>query len=223
MEPILQLGNVVLGFRGPDGAVPVLTGVSLAVAPGEFVTVQGKSGSGKTTLLLVAGGLFAPDEGTVTLKGESLYGLPTEARSRFRAAHLGFVFQQFHLIPYLSVLDNILAAGLAAPSPGAESRARELAGRFGLAHRLRHVPAALSTGEQQRTALCRALLNRPALLLADEPTGNLDRENGELILAALSEFAAEGGAVLLVTHDPAATRHAHRALRLRNGMLEADG
>jgi ABC-type lipoprotein export system ATPase subunit len=221
MDPILHLEHVARRFRGPGGTVPVLADVSLTLNDHEFVTVQGQSGCGKTTLLLIAGGLLAPTEGTVELKGKALYGLSAEERSRFRAAHLGFVFQQFHLIPYLSVLDNILAAGLAAPSAPDECRARELAQRFGLGHRLHHVPALLSTGEQQRTALARALLNRPALVLADEPTGNLDRENGEIILNALSEFASEGGSVLLVSHDPAVVRHAHRAFRLRCGTLEA--
>jgi ABC-type lipoprotein export system ATPase subunit len=215
---VLELSGLGKSFAGPGGPVRALDGVSLALEPGDFVVVQGPSGCGKSTLLLAAGGLLRPDQGAVRIDGQDVYDLSPEDRSRFRAARLGFVFQQFHLVPYLDVLDNILVPTLALPpDAGLRDRALGLAERFGMTDRLHHVPAALSVGERQRTALARALLNRPALLLADEPTGNLDAENGRLVLEALAEFARNGGAVLLVTHDEDAGRFAQRRLRLQNG------
>src|SRR5437764_5922627 len=199
---MLEIRELSKTYRGPAGPVRVLQGLSLDVAAGEFVAVQGRSGCGKTTLLLAAGGLLRPGAGQVRVAGQELYALSEEARARFRAAHVGFVFQQFHLVPYLSILDNVLAPSLALAVPDAEKRAHELIARLGLSHRARHVPAELSTGERQRTALARALLNRPKLHLADEPTGNLDRENAAVVLGHLAEFAGSGGAVLLVTDDP---------------------
>jgi len=226
-------------FRGPSGMVSALSGAALSVAPGEFVAVQGPSGCGKTTLLLAAGGLLPPDSGSVQVDGQEVYALPAAARARLRAERIGFVFQQFHLVPYLSVLDNILAAAMAlpagtdrqfpnsrklvsVPAGAAQARALELAQQFGLETRLGHVPAQLSTGERQRTALARALLNRPKLILADEPTGNLDAENARVVLASLSHFARSGGAVLLVTHDQAAAECAGRRLRFKDSKLEGE-
>jgi ABC-type lipoprotein export system ATPase subunit len=211
---MLEIRDLSKIYRGPAGTLRVLQGLSLEVAAGEFVAVQGRSGCGKTTLLLAAGGLLRPDAGRVLVAGQDLYALPEEARARFRAAHIGFVFQQFHLIPYLSALDNVLAAGLAVKVPDARARAEGLLAALGLAERRRHVPAELSTGERQRTALARALFHRPRLLLADEPTGNLDRDSAEVVLNHLAEFARSGRAVLLVTHDPEAAARAQRVLRL---------
>lgn len=207
---MLEIRNLTRTYRGPAGPVNVLDSLSLDVAAGEFVAVQGRSGCGKTTLLLAAGGLLHPDAGRVLVAGQDLYQLSEEARARYRAQRIGFVFQQFHLVPYLSVLDNVLAPTLALQSAGARHRAEELLGTFGLTPRAHHVPAQLSTGERQRAALARAFLNRPQLLLADEPTGNLDRENADVVLGHLANFARAGGAVLLVTHDPEAARRAHR-------------
>ena len=213
---MLELRNLTKFY---SGSVHAVDGVTLTVAPGEFVAVQGPSGCGKTTLLLAAGGLLKPDGGEVLLEGENPYRLSSEQRARFRAAKIGFVFQQFHLVPYLNVLDNILTPTLALKTDG-DARALELAAQFGLTDRLHHVPAALSTGERQRTALARALLNRPKLLLADEPTGNLDDENGKLVLRHLAEFAKNGGAVLLVTHDPRAGEYTSRTVKMRGGKLQ---
>ncbi|MBI5818218.1 MAG: ABC transporter ATP-binding protein [Verrucomicrobia bacterium] len=219
METILELRDVQKHFRRPDGVVRAVESVSLRIGAGEFVAVQGPSGSGKTTLLMAAGVLMQPDSGTVVVTGEEPYKLPADDRAAFRATHIGFVFQQFHLVHYLNVLDNVLTAALASQSADAKDRACELIGRFGLASRESHVPSELSTGERQRVALARALLNRPKLLLADEPTGNLDEENGRLVLDCLGGFAKEGGAVLLVTHDPKAAQVSHRALHMENGRL----
>ena len=215
---MLRIENAARTWRGPQD-VRALAGVSLEVRPGEFVAVHGPSGCGKTTLLLVAGGLLAPDSGRVRVGGEDLYTLPPERRARVRASRVGFVFQQFHLLPYLSVLENVLAPTLALPSEGAEGRARELLERLGLGARARHRPNELSAGEQQRTALARALLNRPGLLLADEPTGNLDEAAASDVLDRLEEFARGGGAVLLVTHNPRAVARAGRALRMEAGTF----
>ncbi len=220
MTVLLELNDISKSYRGPQ-PVQALVDVSLRVRPGEFVAVHGPSGSGKTTLLLVAGGLLAPDSGEVLLDGMSPYRLPADARAKFRATHVGFVFQQFHLVPYLNVLENVMAPSIAVPSAGARSRALELIERFGLADRMYHVPAELSTGERQRVALARALLNRPKLILADEPTGNLDRANADIVLGHLAEFARSGqGAVLLVTHSDYAAAFADRIERLTAGRLE---
>jgi putative ABC transport system ATP-binding protein len=223
MSAALQTRDLSLSFDGPTGLVRAVDGVCLEVRPGEFAAVQGPSGCGKTTLLLAAGGLLHPSSGQVLVQGEDPYALAPEARAAFRAMRIGFVFQQFHLIPYLSVRDNIQTSSLAKPRTDGRERAQELAARFGLEHRLEHVPAALSTGERQRVGLARALFNEPSLLLADEPTGNLDGESAAVVLEHLEQFAAAGGAVLLVTHDPLAARRAQRILRLREGRLLGQG
>ncbi|MBM3858514.1 MAG: ABC transporter ATP-binding protein [Verrucomicrobia bacterium] len=218
--PLLELHDLSKTFAGPKGEVRAVANVTLSVEPGEFVAIRGPSGCGKTTLLLAAGGLLAPDSGEVRITGEDPYRLSPEQRAQFRAERIGFVFQQFHLVPYLDVLDNILVPSLASGRHDGRQQAEELAARFGLTDRLHHVPAQLSTGERQRAALARALLNEPKLVLADEPTGNLDGDNGQVVLRCLAEFAKNGGAVLLVTHDPMAVTVATRSLYLRNGKLE---
>jgi ABC-type lipoprotein export system ATPase subunit len=216
---MLTLNAVSKSFAGPDGPVCALDGVTLTVEPGEFVVVCGPSGSGKSTLLLVAGALLTPGDGAVHFRGTDVYALGSEERNALRAEQVGFVFQQFHLLPYLTVLENALIPSLAIRRADAEERARSLIAHFGLEHRINHVPAQLSTGEKQRAALARALLNGPALLLADEPTGNLDDESGATVLKYLAEFAQQGGAVLMVTHDHAAAAMAHRTVHMRDGRL----
>jgi putative ABC transport system ATP-binding protein len=216
---VLEVKDITKVYRGPNGPVHALDGVSIHVERGEFVSVQGPSGCGKTTLLLAAGGLLAGDGGEVRIDGEDPYALGPDARARFRAGKVGFVFQQFHLVPYLSVLDNVLSPTLALRSADAQQRAMQLVEHFGLADRMHHTPGELSTGERQRTALARALLNGPGLLLADEPTGNLDGDSARDVLDYLAEFARDGGAVLLVTHDDRAAGYAHRTVRLVKGKV----
>lgn len=216
---MLQVSNVTKVYRGANGEVRALDGVSVAVRPGQFVSVQGPSGCGKTTLLLAAGGLLASDEGQVLIDGQDPYALGPDERAGFRAAKVGFVFQQFHLVPYLSVLDNVLSPTLARPLADARRRAEELIEYLGLTARTHHTPAELSTGERQRTALARALLHRPGLLLADEPTGNLDGDSARDVLEYLAEFARDGGAVLLVTHDERAAAYAQRTVHLVEGKV----
>ncbi|MCC6695431.1 MAG: ABC transporter ATP-binding protein [Candidatus Hydrogenedentes bacterium] len=207
-------------FSGPNGKIHALDGVSLTLEPGDFLAVKGPSGCGKSTLLFTLGALLRPDAGDLTVLDRKPYAMSREERAALRAKSIGFVFQQFHLTPYLSVLDNVLAPALALPSVDARARASELIERVGLKDRADHVPSMLSTGERQRTALARALLNRPKILLADEPTGNLDEDNGALVLEHLSAFAKQGGAVVLVTHERDAAAHAHTILQMREGRLE---
>lgn len=221
----LELHNVSKTFSRGDHPVPAVQELSLQLESGQFAALCGPSGCGKSTLLLVCGGLLRPEAGMVMLSGHDLYSQSGSERARFRAANVGFVFQQFYLIPYLNVLDNVLAASLGLPANSAEDRrqvrkrAHGLVERFGLGDRVLHLPSELSTGESQRVALARALLNRPQVLLADEPTGNLDAENSEVVLDYLREFTGSDGAVLLVTHDAAAADCADRVLPMEAGRL----
>ncbi len=222
MNEVLKMERVTKTFRPRGrGEVVALTDLSLTLEAGSFKVVCGPSGSGKSTLLLTAGGLLKPDSGTVRVNGTDLYRLSPERRARFRATTIGFVFQQFHLIPFLHVLGNVMAPSLALPNRNnTEAKARELIGIFGLEHRLDHPPSELSVGERQRVALARALMNDPAMILADEPTGNLDEENAAAVLRHLHDFASRGGAVLLATHD---TRiDADQKYRLQEGTLIAE-
>ena len=214
-EVVLKLDRVSKAYAGPQGNVVALPECSLSVAAGEFVALHGPSGCGKSTLLLMAGGLLPPDSGTAQVHGTDPYALSAAARAAFRAEQIGFMFQQFHLIPYLSVIDNLLLTDLARNLNHAESRAQELAKRLGLAHRLDHVPSRLSVGEQQRVAFARAAMQHPRLLLADEPTGNLDEENSLIVLDTLRDFAGQGAAVLMVTHDRQALESTSRSIELK--------
>ena len=216
---LLDIGHLVKTYIRPDGQVDALADVSLSLDAGEFAAIVGPSGSGKTTLLLAAGALLAPDAGEVLIDGRNPYRLDPNARAALRSAEIGFVFQQFHLVPYLTVLENVIAPSLARPADGVRRRAAEMVERFGLTDRAAHVPAELSTGERQRVALARALLNGPKLLLADEPTGNLDDANAAVVLDTLTGFAANGGAVLLVTHSPIVAETAQRTVRIEAGTL----
>ena len=216
---LISLDHITKTYTGDAGPIVAVDDVSVSVEAGEFVAVVGPSGCGKTTLLLVAGGLLRPENGEVSIDGTDPYSLSGEQRARFRAEQIGFVFQQFHLVPYLNVLDNVMAPALVTGETSARERAGILVERFGLADRLGHRPGQLSTGERQRVALARALLNEPRVILADEPTGNLDGDNSEQVLQALKTFADEGGAVLLVTHDPDAVAFAGRQVVLQGGQL----
>lgn len=229
---LLELRGIHKTYHGAAGGqVQALRDVSLQLDAGQFVAIRGPSGCGKSSLLLTAGTLLAPDSGEVLIQGEQPYQMSSDRRATFRAEQLGFVFQQFHLVPYLSVLENVLAARIALPVGAASAggaaesddrqRASELLEQFGLGDRLGHTPGQLSSGERQRCALARALLNRPALLLADEPTGNLDPENSAIVLRALRQFADGGGAVLLVTHDEQASTAADRVLHMNGGQFVA--
>lgn len=218
---MLELVDIQKTYNAQShSSVAAINGISLDVGAGEFVAVQGPSGCGKSTLLLIAGGLLSPDRGSATVAGQNPYQLSSNARAAFRAKTIGFVFQQFHLVPYLSVRDNIMAPGVALAEAPPADRAAQLMSQFGIANRSSHLPGELSTGERQRAALARALFNSPRLILADEPTGNLDPENSKIVLDHLRAFANEGGAVLMVTHEESAAAAADRVERLRDGKRE---
>jgi predicted ABC-type transport system involved in lysophospholipase L1 biosynthesis ATPase subunit len=207
--------------------IPVLRGVSLEVRRGERLAIIGASGAGKSTLLHVLGGLDCPNEGSVRFEQTDVYALSAAARSEFRATRIGFVFQAYHLLPELDVLENVMLPALSRPGawarmPALRERAKELLDRVGLSHRLRHRPVEVSGGEQQRAAIARALMNDPAALLADEPTGNLDSTTGRQVLDCLFALTAERAHTLvLVTHNEDIAALCDRRLCLRDGCLQA--
>ena len=218
---MIHLKEVTKVYQTSDGPVHALAGVNLDVEPGQFVAVRGPSGCGKSTLLTIVGGLGMPTSGRVTVTGEDVVAMSASARTRFRAEQIGFVFQTFHLLPYLTVLENVVAAALPGQHGAARLRAEKMLDEFHLAQRLGHRPAQLSTGECQRVAIARAMINRPQLILADEPTGNLDHENSAGVLELLKVLHGQGCTILLVTHQDSAERYAERSILLRDGLIEA--
>lgn len=217
---MFRLEDVTKAYQTRAGQVNALAGVNLHIDRGEFVVVSGPSGSGKSTLLMTVAAMLRPTGGVVRVDDRDVYAMSVRQRARFRADNIGFVFQMFHLVPYLSVLDNVLLARGAVARNGQKTRARELLGRLGLQHRLGHRPGELSAGEKQRTAVARAMLNEPKLILADEPTGNLDPENAEAVLKHLKNYQEAGGTVVVATHGPSALEFATRTIYLRDGALE---
>ena len=212
---MLAFETVSKSYAGPDGRTPVLRGIDLCLEPGELAVIRGPSGCGKSTLLFTAGAMLPPDEGRVTLDGVSLYERSRRRRNALRAEAVGFVFQRFHLVPYLTVAENILWPLRWHPDSGAcRKRVPELIERLGLASRLRHRPAQLSAGEQQRVAVARALAGNKRLICADEPTGNLDEHNATIILDMFKAEAKRGCIVLLVTHHAVPPAFASTALNL---------
>jgi len=217
---MLELANVTKAFPGPADKIVALNNVSMTISPGELLVIRGPSGCGKSTLLLTAAGLLRPDEGEVIYDGLGhIYDIGHDERSRWRAEFIGFVFQQYHLIPYLTVKENIITPTLSLSHDNADLRGEELIKRFGLTDRTEHIPSQLSSGERQRVALTRALLNNPGIIMADEPTGNLDDENAHIVLKHLSDYVSDGGSVLLVTHDQKAAEYATRTLQMKEGAL----
>jgi putative ABC transport system ATP-binding protein len=224
MEPVLAFRAVSKSYRRDGGAaLQALRGVSAEVPAGRAISVVGRSGSGKSTLLHLAAGIDEPTSGEVALLGHGLGSLPDRGRTLLRRKAVGLVFQFFHLLPHLTVLDNVLLPALIAGQPleAQRSRAEELLARVGLAARARDPVQGLSGGEMQRVAICRALLRRPPLLLADEPTGNLDEENGLRVMELLLRLARqEGSALLYVTHSRELAAMADETWRLHSGILE---
>ncbi|MCH8044300.1 MAG: ABC transporter ATP-binding protein [Planctomycetes bacterium] len=219
---MIQLENVSKVYESLGGPVRALDELSLSIDAGEFVAVRGPSGCGKSTLLTIVGGLNRPSSGRVVVDGRDLGAMSGEELSQFRARAIGFVFQLFHLLPYLNVLDNVLVAAGTNGQGQAEAKATELLDQFGMSDRLTHHPAQLSAGERQRTAMARAMLHQPKLILADEPTGNLDPESADAVLDHLQAYQQSGGTVLLVTHDDRAAARASRTIPLRAGQLDAE-
>jgi putative ABC transport system ATP-binding protein len=206
-------------------SVTALDTTTLEIPDNDFIAVIGPSGSGKTTLLSVLGGMLAPTDGRVVLNGRSLYGLSVPERAKLRSEKLGFVFQSFNLIPWLSAVENVqvplVLAGRARPEQ--RRRAVELLERVGLGDRVDHRPGELSQGQQQRVALARTLANDPEVILADEPTGNLDAETKRQVMELLSEFHRDGRTIVMVTHDADAASFAGRTIRLTGGVVATSG
>ena len=222
---MVRLEKVSKSFKAPDGGeVVALDAVDLEIATGDFVVVVGPSGSGKSTLLYSVGGLAAPSGGTVYVGDRDVYSLGANARAALRRQEVGYVFQTFNLVPYLGCLENVALPALLAGKDRRLARARAVAllERFGLGARRSHRPGQLSVGERQRVGIARAIANGPSLLLADEPTGNLDRDSGDHVMRALAELNADGLTVVMVTHDLRLAGQARRRIRLEAGRIAAD-
>ena len=215
-SPLIEVSNLTRNYAARPGTVAGVAGLSLRVERGEFVVIQGASGSGKSTLLLLLGALLRPQAGSLRIDGVDLPRLDASGMARFRARTVGFVFQLFHLVPYLDVRRNILA-GLPAGRPVPSDAVDPWIEALGLAERQDAMPATLSAGERQRVALARALVKRPPMILADEPTGNLDPANAARVLEHLDRYRRSGGTVVLVTHGSEADRYATQRLRLEAG------
>ncbi|EKO39188.1 MAG: ABC-type antimicrobial peptide transport system, ATPase component [Solidesulfovibrio magneticus str. Maddingley MBC34] len=219
---MISLSDVRLTLQSQAGGVNILRGVDLAAAPGEVVAVMGPSGAGKTTLLMLMAGLLAPTSGTVTVAGQDLTTMGEDGLARFRRDNVGIVFQAFHLVPAMTALENVALPLEFAGRADAFDQAAKALDAVGLSGRRGHFPAELSGGEQQRVALARALAPRPRLLLADEPTGNLDGETGRMVMELL--FSLSGGMTLiLVTHDPGLAERCGRVVHIHDGQVAGDG
>ena len=224
LEPLLELTGVSRRYGSGEAQVTALDDVSLAIMPGDFVSIMGPSGSGKSTMLGLLGCLDVPTEGTIRVGGHVVTAMDDAERSRVRGREIGFVFQQFHLIPHLDALGNVETALLYRGMSAKERRARALASleRVGLGHRHDHRPVQLSGGEQQRVALARALVTEPKIVLGDEPTGALDSKNAELVMGLFTSLQSPERAIVLVTHDPHVGDMAERRVRMRDGRIVSD-
>jgi putative ABC transport system ATP-binding protein len=222
--PLIEAENVTKVYRIGKVQVPALRGVSLAVEKGEFVTIVGPSGSGKSTLFYILGGLTGPTSGRVMIDGQNFSDLNDAERTRLRRRRIGFVFQKFNLLPTLTAKDNIdIAADIAGLNGGLDGEyLAKITKMLGIADRLDHRPSEMSGGEQQRVALARALVNKPAIILADEPTGNLDTRNSDVVLNMLRQSNKElGQTILMITHNPEAAEFGNRIIHMRDGEIVA--
>jgi putative ABC transport system ATP-binding protein len=222
--PIIEARNLKKIYHVGDVDVPALRGVNLSIRRGEFVSLIGPSGSGKSTLFHILGGLTPPTSGSVLIDDRDLSQMSDADRTNLRKNRVGFVFQKYNLLPTLSAADNIaIARDIAGKSSNNDEQFQRALDMLGIAHRLKHKPKALSGGEQQRVAIARAIVNHPAILLADEPTGNLDTENSTIVLNLLRELNERlGQTILMITHNPEAAAYAHRTMRMRDGQIVED-
>ncbi len=213
--------NVKKQYTSGDDEVEALCGVDISIAAGEFITIMGQSGSGKSTLLSVLGGMNHPTSGEVEIAGVNLYQLPGEKLADFRAQNLGFVFQSFHLIPYLTAIENVMLplAIVKMSTEAKKSAARNSLERVGLGNKLDRLPNQLSGGEQERVAIARAIVNNPHILLADEPTGNLDSITSDEVMSLFRELNASGQTVVMVTHNPENGAYSNRTITLKDGLV----
>ena len=221
-QTVIQLQDLVKVFYAEEVETHALSGIHLSVNKGEYVAMSGPSGCGKSTLLSIIGLLDTPTEGSYSLNGKSVENLDFAERSRIRNQEIGFIFQSFNLIGDLTVYENVeLPLTYREKMPVAERKTRvmEALERVGMAHRVRHYPSQLSGGQQQRVAVARALAGRPSILLADEPTGNLDSHNGEAVMELLQNLHREGATICMVTHDPRFAKHAQREIHLFDGKV----
>lgn len=217
--PLIKLSSVKKLYSANGAGVEALSGIDLVVEKGEFVAVTGESGSGKSTLLSVLGGIAPPTSGDVLIDGIALYGLGIERLADFRREFIGFVFQQFHLMPFLTAIENVMLPLVAAGRKDMRERAGQCLEQVGLSAKAARLPSALSGGEQQRVAIARALVNEPPIVLADEPTGNLDTKTGEEIFSLFSALNRSGQTVIIVTHNPSLSARTHRVVSLKDGKV----
>ncbi len=218
---LIEIKNVKKQYTSGDDVVEALRGVDISIEAGEFITIMGQSGSGKSTLLSVLGGMNHPTVGDVEMAGEKVYQLSGEKLADFRAQNLGFVFQSFHLIPYLTAIENVMLplAIVKMNTAAKQTAARRALERVGLGAKLDRLPNQLSGGEQERVAIARAIVNNPHILLADEPTGNLDSKTSEEVMALFRELNDAGQTVVMVTHNPENGAYSDRTINLKDGMV----
>lgn len=220
---MIKTTDLTKNYPSGDGEVAALRGIDLTVETGEFVCIMGQSGSGKSTLLTILGGMCHPSAGTVEVDGTALYGLNDDGLADFRARHFGFVFQSFHLVPYLTALENVMLplAPLKLAAEEKRSMAAEALAQVGLAGKEGRLPGKMSGGEQERVAIARAVVNRPAILFADEPTGNLDSATSDQVMGLFAQLHQAGQTIVMVTHNPENGSYAQRMIRLKDGLVLA--
>ncbi len=219
---LIEMEKISKYYESEGEKVTALKGVDLTIGAGEFIAVMGPSGSGKSTLLNILGGLSHPSEGELRVDGINIYGLKSEKLADYRSEYIGFVFQSFQLIPYLTILENVMLPLAIIPSRNGNQRemATRVLEKVGMAEKRSRLPNQLSGGEQERAAIARALVNSPPIILADEPTGNLDSKTGKEIMEVVKRLNSEGQTIIMVTHNPENARFAHRVIHLKDGQLQ---